>query len=100
MTSVFHRHVSCYFSDDKISILAEMFPDACSLEIEHCLAVAHGDAESAVQLMLLKGAENSYEDEGKENSPGSIDFSPKVRGHSVPVTVSGARVNPCYDTKA
>lgn len=61
---------------DAASILAEMFPEACSLEIQHCLMVANGDTESAVQLMLLK--EENSEEEGKENCHAILDLPPKV----------------------
>ena len=63
------------FSED-VSVLAEMFPDACSLEIKNCLMVANGDVESAVQMMLLKREDI---DDGKENCPEVLDFSPKVQ---------------------
>ena len=82
---------SCYFPlsslrcySDAVSVLAELFPKACSLELEHCLRVANGDTESAVQLMLLKGTEDNKE-EGKENCGGILDFSPKVREQSFPL---------------
>ncbi|XP_078359701.1 CUE domain-containing protein 2-like isoform X2 [Oculina patagonica] len=61
---------------EEVSVLAEMFPESCSLEIRNCLMVANGDVESAVQLMLLKG-ENT-DDESKENCPRVLDFSPKA----------------------
>ena len=57
-------------------MLAEMFPDACSLDIEHCLTIANGDIESAVQLMLLKSERSPTV--GKENTQEILDFSPKV----------------------
>jgi len=63
-------------ASDGLSVLAEMFPKACSLEIEHCLMVANGDTESAAQLLLLKN-ENNDEKE-KENCHGIVDLSPKV----------------------
>ena len=59
-----------------VSILAEMFPDACSLDIEHCLTIAKGDTESAVQLMLLKSERSTTAE--KENTQEILDFSPKV----------------------
>ena len=58
-------------------MLAEMFPDACYLDIEHCLTIANGDTESAaVQLMLLKSERSTTV--GKENTQEILDFSPKV----------------------
>ena len=57
-------------------MLAEMFPDACSLDIEHCLTIANGDTESAVQLMLLKSERSTTVE--KENIQEILDFSPKV----------------------
>ena len=57
-------------------MLAEMFPEASSLEIKNCLMVSNGDVESAVQLMLLK--KENIDDEGKENYPQVMDLSPKV----------------------
>lgn len=59
-----------------VSVLAEMFPDACSLDIEHCLTIANGDTESAVQLMLLKSERSTTV--GKENTQEILDFSPKT----------------------
>ena len=57
-------------------MLAEMFPEASSLEIRNCLMVSNGDIESAVQLMLLK--KENIDDEGKENYHRVLDLSPKV----------------------
>lgn len=67
----------CFSFSEEVSVLAEMFPEACSLEIRNCLMVANGDVESAVQLMLLK--KENIDHEGKENCPGVLDFSPKVQ---------------------
>ena len=59
-----------------VLVLAEMFPEAYSLEIRNCLMVANGDVESAVQLMLLK--KENIDDESKENCHQVLDLSPKV----------------------
>ena len=61
---------------EEVLVLAEMFPEANSLEIRNCLMVTNGDVESAVQLMLLK--KESIDDEGKENCHRFLDLSPKV----------------------
>ncbi|XP_033741621.1 CUE domain-containing protein 2-like [Pecten maximus] len=37
---------------DEIKILREMFPAACAMEVTHCLGLASGDIESAIQLIL------------------------------------------------
>ena len=58
-------------------MLAEMFPEASSLEIRNCLMVSSGDVESAVQLMLLK--KDNVDDDGKENCHRVQDLSPEVR---------------------
>lgn len=63
---------------DEVSVLLEMFPEACSLEIEQCLNDANGNTEAAVHLMLLKNGE-SRDDEGQESNLKIIDWSPKVR---------------------
>lgn len=63
---------------DEVSVLLEMFPEACSLEIEQCLHDANGNTEAAVHLMLLKNGE-SCDDEGQESNFKIIDWSPKVR---------------------
>lgn len=63
---------------DEVSVLLEMFPEACSLEIEQCLNDANGNTEAAVHLMLLKNDE-SCDDEGQESNLKIIDWSPKVR---------------------
>lgn len=63
------------FSEDAL-VLAEMFPEASSLEIRNCLTVAIGNLESVVQLMLLK--KENIDDEGKENCCQVLDLSPKV----------------------
>jgi len=63
---------------DEVSVLLEMFPEACSLEIEQCLNDANGNTEAAVHLMLLKNGE-SCDDEGQESKLKIIDWSPKVR---------------------
>ena len=63
------------FSEDAL-VLAEMFPEASSLEIRNCLMVSNGDVESAVQLMLLK--KENIDDEGKENYHQVLDLSPRV----------------------
>lgn len=63
---------------DEVSVLLEMFPEACSLEIEQCLNDANGNTEAAVHLMLLKNGE-SCDDEGQESNLKIIDWSPKVR---------------------
>ena len=38
--------------DGSVSLLAEMFPAACRLEVTHCLSTAEGDVERAAQLLL------------------------------------------------
>lgn len=63
---------------DEVSVLLEMFPEACSLEIEQCLNDANGNTEAAVHLMLLKNGE-SCDDEGQESNLKIVDWSPKVR---------------------
>lgn len=63
---------------DEVSVLLEMFPEACSLEIEQCLNDANGNTEAAVHLMLLKNGE-SRDDEVQESNLKIIDWSPKVR---------------------
>lgn len=63
---------------DEVSVLLEMFPEACSLEIEQCLHDANGNTEAAVHLMLLKNGE-SCDDEGQESNLKIVDWSPKVR---------------------
>ncbi|CAC5383275.1 unnamed protein product [Mytilus coruscus] len=35
-----------------VTMLLEMFPTACSLEISHCLALSNGDPDSAAQLII------------------------------------------------
>lgn len=65
---------------EEVSMLAEMFPEACSLEIQNCLMVANGDVESAVQLMLLK--KENIDDDGKESYHQVRDSSPKVHARS------------------
>ena len=61
---------------EEVLVLAEMFPEASSLEIKNCLMVSNGDVESAVQLMLLK--KENIDDEGKKNYHQVLDLSPKV----------------------
>ena len=68
-----------FFFSDEVSVLLEMFPEACSLEIEQCLNDANGNTEAAVHLMLLKNGE-SCDDEGQESNLKIIDWSPKVKG--------------------
>jgi len=63
------------FSEEEL-VLAEMFPEASSLEIRNCLTVSNGDVECAVQLMLLK--KENIDDEGKENCHQVLDLSPEV----------------------
>ena len=63
------------YSED-VLVLAEMFPEASSLEMRNCLMVASGDIESAVQLMLLK--KENIDDEGKESCHQVLDLTPKV----------------------
>ena len=70
------------FFSDEVSVLLEMFPEACSLEIEQCLNDANGNTEAAVHLMLLKNGE-SRDDEGQESNLKIIDWSPKVKGWTV-----------------
>ncbi|XP_013409507.1 CUE domain-containing protein 2 [Lingula anatina] len=36
----------------QVSLLLEMFPSSCSIEVTHCLKVAEGDLDRAVQLVL------------------------------------------------
>ena len=67
------------FFSDEVSVLLEMFPEACSLEIEQCLNDANGNTEAAVHLMLLKNGE-SCDDEGQESNLKIVDWSPKVKG--------------------
>ena len=35
-------------------LLADMFPDACRLELHHCLSLAAGSLEEAAQLLLAR----------------------------------------------
>ncbi|XP_069128026.1 CUE domain-containing protein 2-like [Argopecten irradians] len=37
---------------DEVKILREMFPAACTMEVTHCLGLASGNVESAIQLIL------------------------------------------------
>ncbi|OWF43069.1 CUE domain-containing protein 2-like [Mizuhopecten yessoensis] len=37
---------------DEIKMLKEMFPAACTMEVTHCLGLASGDMENAIQLIL------------------------------------------------
>lgn len=68
--------------NEEISMLTEMFPEACSLELQICLMVANGDVESAVQLMLLK--KEDIDKEWKENIHQTVDHvSPKTHRPSV-----------------
>ena len=77
--------LSISFFSDEVSVLLEMFPEACSLEIEQCLNDANGNTEAAVHLMLLKNGE-SCDDEGQESNLKIIDWSPKVKGWTVFIT--------------
>lgn len=62
---------------EEILMLTEVFPEACSLEIQNCLMVANGDVESAVQLMLVK--KENIDEEWKENVHQTVDHvSPKT----------------------
>ncbi|XP_022111532.1 CUE domain-containing protein 2-like [Acanthaster planci] len=38
--------------DDKIKLLADMFPDACKMRVKRCLSDVSGDVEQAVQVLL------------------------------------------------
>ncbi|KAG8237816.1 hypothetical protein J437_LFUL002424 [Ladona fulva] len=38
--------------EEEVRILQEMFPEACCLEVRHCLAIAGGDLPRAAQLVL------------------------------------------------
>eukprot|EP00058_Branchiostoma_floridae_P003234 XP_002588722.1 hypothetical protein BRAFLDRAFT_238326 [Branchiostoma floridae] len=38
--------------EDQVRLLCEMFPSCASLEAKHCLVVANGDMEHAVQLVM------------------------------------------------
>ncbi|XP_076061590.1 CUE domain-containing protein 2-like [Oratosquilla oratoria] len=42
------------YSDGDISFLLEMFPTACDLEVQHCLATCVGDLEEAACLILQR----------------------------------------------
>jgi hypothetical protein len=35
-----------------VHLLQEMFPGACSIEVQHCLTIAEGDVARAAQLVL------------------------------------------------
>ncbi|KAK2565081.1 CUE domain-containing protein 2 [Acropora cervicornis] len=76
--SLDRNSLSLTIDRDEVSVLLEMFPEACSLEIEQCLNDANGNTEAAVHLMLLKNGE-SCDDEGQESKLKIIDWSPKVR---------------------
>lgn len=36
----------------QVHLLQEMFPGACSIEVQHCLTIAEGDVARAAQLVL------------------------------------------------
>ncbi|XP_013791789.1 CUE domain-containing protein 2-like [Limulus polyphemus] len=37
-----------------IQVLTEMFPNTCTLEIQHCVSVSYGDCQKAAQLLLQR----------------------------------------------
>ena len=39
---------------EEVRLLADMFPDACRLELLHCLSLAGGCLEKAAQLLLAR----------------------------------------------
>lgn len=83
------------FSEDAL-VLAEMFPEASSLEIRNCLMVSNGDVESAVQLMLLK--KENIDDEGKENCHQVLDLSPKVHHVSLYTVCTACTGTHCFSS--
>lgn len=42
----------CDFFVDESAILQEMFPDSSALEIKHCITIANGDIDRAIQMIL------------------------------------------------
>lgn len=43
---------TCDFFVDESLALQEMFPDSSALEIKHCIAIANGDIDQAIQMIL------------------------------------------------
>ena len=44
----------CPSVQEEVRLLADMFPDACRLELHHCLSLAAGCLEEAAQLLLAR----------------------------------------------
>lgn len=42
----------CEFFVDESVILQEMFPESSTLEIKHCITIANGDIDGAIQMIL------------------------------------------------
>lgn len=59
--------------NEDIQLLLEMFPNACTLEITHCLGLTKGNLESAAQLVLERAEAGTSIKKPKEKS----NFSPK-----------------------
>lgn len=43
---------TCDFFVDESVALQEMFPESSALEIKHCIAIANGDIDQAIQMIL------------------------------------------------
>lgn len=42
----------CEYFIDETEALQEMFPESSSLEIKHCITIANGDIDHAIQMIL------------------------------------------------
>ena len=40
--------------DEAVSVLLEMFPASCQVEVQHCLGVAGGNVDEAAELVLYR----------------------------------------------
>lgn len=43
---------NCDFFSDECEVLQEMFPDSYFLEVKHCVTIANGDVNRAIQILL------------------------------------------------
>ena len=57
-------------TEDKIKLLADMFPDASKLRVKKCLSDSSGDVEQAVQALLH--SESHKTREGSLTTPDKI----------------------------
>ena len=79
-------HFNTFQTDDQKQIvnqLLEMFPDACALEVTHCLSLMSGNVESTAQLIMQRQETGQSLKPNDRSKTGLKNHQPRVDDKSI-----------------